>query len=173
MILSIIAAMGKNREIGFNNSLPWHLPADLKYFKKNTFGKTIVMGQRTFESVGGKPLPGRKTIILSDDYQYKTPQNCLVAHSLNEVLNISQKEKEVMICGGASIYKQFLPLADRLYITFIHHNFKADTYFPEINWEDWQEIKRIDNLPDNENPYSYSFLIFERKKEPKNSKKNI
>jgi len=162
-MISIIVAVGNNNVIGNKNALPWHLPADMKYFKENTLGKTIVMGQRTFESVGGKPLPGRKTIILNNDPDYKAPETCLVAKSIEEVSELAQKEKEVMICGGASVYKQFLPLADRLYITFVRGDFEGDTFFPEIDGDIWKEVKRIDNKKDEKNIYDYSFVIFERK----------
>ena len=162
-MISIIAAIGNNNIIGIKNSLPWRLPADLKYFKNMTLGKPIVMGLKTFESVGGKPLPGRKNIILSNDKNYKAPKECIIARSIEELLKITYNDKEVMICGGASVYKQFLPIADRLYLTFIHHSFDGDIYFPEFDINQWKEIKRIDNKADDKNPYDYSFVIFERK----------
>jgi len=162
-MISIIVAIGNNRAIGFKNSLPWRLPADLEYFKKNTLGKTIVMGQRTFDSIGGRLLPGRKTIVLNNDPNCKSSGEYIIARSIEDILVLAKGEEEIMICGGASIYKQFLPLADRLYLTFIHHDFEADTYFPEIDFSEWQEIKRIDNKPDDKNPYSYSFVIFDKK----------
>lgn len=146
------------------NSLPWHLPADFKYFKETTFGKTIVMGLKTFESIGGKPLPGRKNIILNNDENYKVSEGCMVTRSIEELLEMTKNEKEVMVCGGASVYRQFLPLADRLYITFVHGNFEGDTFFPEFDSEEWEEIKRIDNKADEKNAYDYSFVVFEKKK---------
>lgn len=162
-MISIIVAIGNNNVIGNKNSLPWHLPADLEYFKKMTLGKTIVMGLKTFESVGGKPLPGRKTIILNNDDSYKAPEGCEVAKSIKELLKMIEDEKELMIAGGSSVYKQFLPLADKLYITFIHDDFDGDTFFPNFDIEEWKEVKRIDNKADNRNPYDYSFVVFERK----------
>lgn len=162
-MISIIAAIGNNNVIGAKNSLPWRLPADLKYFKETTLGKTIVMGLKTFESVGAKPLPGRKNIILSNDENYKAPSGCAIAKSVEDLLEMTKNEKEVMICGGASIYRQFLPIADRLYLTFIHHDFEGDVYFPEFDDNQWKEIKRTDNKADEKNPYDYSFVIFERK----------
>lgn len=161
MIISIIAAVADNMVIGKNNSLPWNLPADLEYFKKNTLGKPVIMGAKTFESIG-KILPNRKNIILSFDKDYKV-EGCIIATSIEDALKEAEGNEEVMIAGGASIYKQFLPLADRLYLTFIHHNFEGDTCFPEFDIGQWKEVKRIDNKADNENPYSYSFVILEKK----------
>jgi dihydrofolate reductase len=163
MILSMISAVAENRVIGNKNALPWHLPADFKYFKEATLGKTIVMGLNTFKSIGEKPLPDRKNVILNNDPNYVPPESCLVAHSIDEVLEMLKDEPEVMICGGASVYKQFLPLAQRLYLTFIHQDFEGDTYFPEFNINEWKEVKRIDCEPDEKNPYSYSFVVLEKK----------
>ena len=171
MILSIISAIAENRVIGNKNALPWHLPADFKYFKEKTLNKTIVMGLNTFKSIGSKPLPNRKNIILNDDLNYVSPDGCFVAHSINELLEMVKNENEVMICGGASVYKQFLPLANRLYLTYIHHNFEGDTYFPEFNMNDWKEISREDHEPDDpsissgqgKNLYKYSFVVLDRK----------
>lgn len=163
MIISIIAAVGDNRAIGFKNSLPWKLPADLKYFKENTLGKTIVMGQKTFESIGGKPLPGRKTIILSSDPNYKATENCKVAKSLDDLMEMAQNEEEIMVSGGASVYDQFLPKATRLYLTLVHHSPEADTFFPEVDFSQWKEVKRIERPKDNDNQYDFSFVVFEKK----------
>ncbi len=164
-MISIIVAIADNRAIGCENKLPWHLPADFEYFKKNTLGKTLVMGLKTFESVGSKSLPGRKTIVLNKDLNYKAPENCVVVHSIEEVVKMAKedKEKELMICGGASVYAQFLPIADRLYLTFIHHNFEADAFFPEFDLNQWKEVEREDHKADEKNKYDYSFVTFERK----------
>ncbi|MDP2741825.1 MAG: dihydrofolate reductase [bacterium] len=159
----MISAVAENRVIGNKNSLPWHLPADFKYFKEKTLGKTIVLGLNTFKSIGEKPLPDRKHIILNNDPNYKVPENCFLAKSIDEVLEMVKNDQEVMICGGASIYKQFLPLANRLYLTYIHHKFEGDTYFPEFNIKDYNEIKRIDNKADEKNKYDYSFVVLEKK----------
>lgn len=163
MILSMISAVAENKVIGNKNTLPWHLPADFKYFKEATLGKTIVMGLNTFKSIGEKSLPDRKNIILNNDPNYVPPEDCFVAHSIGELLEMTKSEPEVMICGGASVYKQFLPLAQRLYLTYIHHNFEGDTYFPEFDINDWKEVKRIDNKADEKNKYDYSFVVLERK----------
>ncbi len=168
MIISMIAAMGNNRVIGKNNALPWHLPADFKYFKDKTINKTIILGLNTFKSIGEKPLPNRKHIILNNNANYKVPENCFLAKSIDESLEIAKKisgggDEEIMICGGAQVYKQFLPLADRLYLTFIHHSFEGDTFFPKFDINDWQETSREDYQPDEKNLYPYSFVILERK----------
>ena len=170
-MISIIAAIAKNRVIGNKNYLPWHLPADFKYFKEATLGKTIVMGLNTFKSIGEKPLPDRKNIILNNDANYVPPEECYLARSIEEVLQMinddpsasSGQKQEVFVCGGASVYKQFLPLANILYLTYIHQNFEGDTFFPEVNPSEWKEIKREDHKADDKNTYDYSFVILERK----------
>jgi dihydrofolate reductase len=163
MILSMISAVAENRVIGNKNSLPWHMPADFKYFKGATLHKTIVMGLNTFKSISEKALPDRKNIILNNDLNYIPPEGCFVAHSIEELLEMTKNEAEVMICGGASVYRQFLPLAQRLYLTYIHQSFEGDTYFPEVNLSEWKEVKRIDNKSDEKNKYDYSFVVLERK----------
>ena len=162
MTISMISAMAENRVIGNKNALPWHLPADFKWFKEKTLGKTIIMGFNTFKSIGEKPLPNRRHIILRNDPNYLLPENCVLATSIEQALELAKNEDEVMICGGASVYKQFLPLADRLYLTFIHHSFEGDTFFPEFNVADFNEISRQDFLPDEKNKYAYSFVVLER-----------
>jgi len=166
MTISIIAAIAENRVIGNKNKLPWHLPADFKYFKEKTLNKTIILGFNTFKSIGERPLPNRKHIILTNDLNYKVPENCFLAKSIDEALEIakSQQVEELMVCGGAQVYKQFLPLADRMYLTYIHQDFEGNTFFPEFNRDDWQEINRENHDPDEKNLYSYSFVVLERKK---------
>lgn len=159
--ISIIAAIGNNRVIGFNNKLPWDLPADMKHFQEKTRGKPIIMGQKTFESIG-KPLPGRTNIILTLDREFN-PQGCITAYSLEEAVEAAKNAEEVMICGGVSIYRQFLTLADRMYLTMIEGDFEGDAFFPEFDWDDWDEIERIDNQPDENNPYKYSFVTLKNK----------
>ncbi|MDD5146159.1 MAG: type 3 dihydrofolate reductase [Candidatus Pacebacteria bacterium] len=167
MIISIIAAVADNMVIGKNNALPWHLPADFEYFKKVSLGKPIIMGARTFESIG-KALPGRTNIVLSNNPSYRA-DGCLVASDLEAALKLAEPADEVMIGGGASVYKQFLPLADKMYLTFVHHNFEGDTFFPEFDNNHWQEIFREDRKADEKNSYAYSFVVFERKKYGQNS----
>lgn len=162
MNISIIAAVSRNNVIGYKNALLWHLPEDMEYFQKMTMGKPIIMGDKTFESIG-KALPKRTNIVLSKDQSYKAP-GCIVAHSIEEALQIASKEnKEIMIIGGESIYKQFLPLANKMYLTLIAANFKGDAYFPEYNKKEWEEIKRTNHPADKKNPHPYSFVILEKK----------
>ncbi len=159
----MISALAENRVIGNKNALPWHMPADFKWFKEKTLGKTIILGFNTFKSIGEKALPNRKHIILYNDPQYKVPENCFIATSIVQALEMVKNDEEVMICGGASVYKQFLPLANRLYLTFIHQTFEGDTYFPEFDMNDWRQVSKEDFQPDEKNKYSYSFVILERK----------
>lgn len=163
MIISIIVAIGNNRVIGIKNALPWKLPADMEHFRQLTAQKPLIMGQKTFESIG-KALPRRTNIVLTLDKNFQAA-DCLIAHSIEEALQIAkEKGEEVMICGGVSVYKQFLPLADRMYLTLIDGDFEGDAFFPEFDWNDWDEIERIENQPDKNNPYKYTFLTLERKK---------
>ena len=138
MIISIIAGMDKNRLIGQGNRLPWRLPADMKHFRRHTLGKPVLMGRKTFESIG-KPLPKRTNIILTRDRGYSA-EGCIVAHSIEEALDTARTCDEIMIIGGASIYVLFLPRAHRLYLTYIHDCFEGDIYFPTFNLADWQEV---------------------------------
>ena len=163
MIISIIAAMGNDGVIGINNKLPWNLPADMEHFRRLTMGKPVIMGQKTFESMG-RPLAGRKNIVLSRDNNFG-PSGCIVAHSVRESLAVAKKEgfEEVMIIGGVSIYSQFLPLADKMYLTLIRGNFVGDAYFPAFDRNDWIETERVEKKPDKNNPHQYSFITLERK----------
>ncbi len=162
MSLSLIVAIANNRVIGNNNQLPWHLPADLKYFKSITIGHPIIMGRKTFESIGGgKPLPGRTSIIITHQLGYKA-EGCTVVHSLQEAINCSKHDAEAFIIGGAEIFKQGLELADKLYLTKIHHDFNGDTFFPSINLNQWKLISCKEYDTDEKNKYPYSFLVYER-----------
>jgi dihydrofolate reductase len=162
-MISMIAAVAENRVIGNKNTIPWHLPADFKYFKETTLGKTIVMGLNTFNSIGGKPLPNRKHIILTNDQNFIAPKDCVAAHSIDEVLNLIKDDPgEIFICGGASVYKQFLPLAQKLYLTYVKASPEGDTYFPEINLTDWKEVWKEDHKADEKNSFDYSFVILEK-----------
>jgi dihydrofolate reductase len=162
-MISMISALAKNRAIGKKNALPWYLPADLKHFKDKTTGKTIVMGLNTFKSVGEKPLPNRKNVVLTDDKNYQAVENVVLAHSIEEVVELTKNDGEVMISGGAMVYKQFLPLAERLYLTFIDNDFDGDIFFPEFDMSEWKEVSREDHEPDEKNKYKYSFVVLERK----------
>ena len=161
MIISIIAAMGRNRVIGKDNELPWKLPADMKRFRALTLNKPVIMGRKTFESIG-HPLSERINIILTKDRNYKAP-GCIVVHSIDEALRAARDAKEVMVIGGSSIYQQFLFHADRMYLTFIDEDFDGDAFFPRFNEAEWIEVKRENHEPDEENPYRYSFIMLERR----------
>ncbi|OGY58166.1 MAG: dihydrofolate reductase [Candidatus Colwellbacteria bacterium RIFCSPHIGHO2_02_FULL_43_15] len=161
MIISIITALDNNNLIGKKNGLPWYLPADLKHFKEKTLGKPVVMGKTTYESIG-KLLPERTNIILSRDANFKV-SGARVVKSVEEALEVAKGFPEVMIIGGASIYKQFLPLAQKLYLTRVYNDFEGDIYFPEFNLDEWQETERLDYKAHDKNLYDYSFLTFSRK----------
>ncbi len=161
MRLSIIAAMSVNRVIGSNNDLPWRLPADLKRFKSLTMGHHLIMGRKTFESIG-QPLPGRTTVVITHQAGY-APAGVLVAHSIEQALEIAAGDDEVFVAGGGQIYQQLLPRADRLYLTSIHEEFEGDTNFPEFEESDWKLISEEDCEADEKNPYPYSLLVYERK----------
>ena len=158
----MIAAMADDRVIGINNSLPWKLPNDMKWFRQNTLGKPIVMGRKTFESFGAKPLPGRTNIIITRDKNY-TADECIIVHSIDEAIQAAGDVEEIMIIGGASFYEQMLPKADRLYITFVHTKVEGDAWFPEWNQNEWQQVERIDHEADEKNPHAHSFVILQRK----------
>ena len=167
MMLSLIWAMAQNRVIGRNNSLPWYLPEDLKYFKKITLGKPVIMGRKTYESIG-KPLPGRTNIVITRNADYQA-EGIKVVNDLQAALDICESiavidgNHEVCVIGGAEIYRHAFPQADRLYLTQVHADVEGDTYFPEFNWNDWQEIVREDYSAEGANPYDYSFLVLEKK----------
>ncbi|MDE0428036.1 MAG: dihydrofolate reductase [Candidatus Poribacteria bacterium] len=162
MLISMIAAMDKNRLIGNGPNIPWQMPVDRRHFRDMTVGKPVVMGRKTFETLK-RPLGKRHNIILTRNTTYKAPKGCNVAHSVRDVLELCKEAEELMICGGAPIYEAFLPHANRLYLTQIHATFEGDVYFPEFDSTAWEEVKRIDGGPDERNPYPYSFLFLERK----------
>lgn len=159
--ISLIAAMADNRVIGIANKLPWKLPADMKWFRQHTLGKPIMMGRKTFESFGAKPLPGRTNIVVTGDVDYRA-EGCIVAHSIEDALRFAGDVPEVMIIGGASFYAQTLPYAQCIYLTVVHHAFDGDAWFPEIDWSAWHEATHIDCKADASNPYDYTFLVLER-----------
>lgn len=160
-MISFLWAQDENGLIGNKNGLPWKLPADLKYFKETTMGQAIVMGRKTYESIG-RPLPGRTNIILTRDNRFKA-EGCLVFHSKDELLEwIEGDGSEVFITGGSEIFKLFLQEADRLYVTKIRASFEGDTYFPEIDWEQWSLVSAKKGPRDDKNPYDYEFQVYER-----------
>ena len=160
MIVSIVVAIAENYAIGKNNQLLWHMPADLKHFKQITTGHTVIMGRKTFDSVG-KPLPNRRNIIVTR--QDIRIEGCEVVKSIDEALELCGGEEEVFIVGGAEIYKLAMSKTDRIYLTIIHHSFDADTLFPEIDYMEWQETAREDHQPDEKNKFPYSFITLERR----------
>ncbi|MDH3513728.1 MAG: dihydrofolate reductase [Gammaproteobacteria bacterium] len=159
--VSLIAAMAENRVIGVDNALPWRLPADLRHFRRLTTGHHVIMGRRNYESIG-KPLPDRTNIVVTRNPAYHAP-GCLVSHSLRQTLQDIQDDPEVFVIGGAEIYRQALGDADRIYLTLVHANIAGDTYFPEFDLREWQEISRTRHEPDENNPYPYSFVTYDRK----------
>lgn len=156
-MISLIVAIAANNVIGRDNQLPWRLPADLAYFKQTTQGHTVVMGRKTYESLG-KPLPGRTNWILTRDKDFQA-EGCQVFHSVDEVLK-SAEGKEVFIIGGEKVYREFLPRTDRLFITRINESFEGDTYFPEILEDHWELTSSIQGEKNDKNPYEYEFLVY-------------
>ncbi len=159
-LLSLIVAMDNNRLIGSNNALPWHLPADLAFFKRTTMGKPIVMGRKTYESIG-KPLPGRRNIVVTRNRNYRAP-GCDIVAGVDEAMQLCEPVPEIMLIGGASLYQQSIERANYLYITQIHHSFDGDTWFPEFDERLWSIESRDDFDPDENNLHPYSFVKFVR-----------
>ncbi|MDD5410812.1 MAG: dihydrofolate reductase [Methylobacter sp.] len=162
MKISLIVAMASNRAIGLNNKMPWHLSADLKKFKKITMGAPILMGRKTYESIG-RPLPGRTNIIISRNPEYRQ-EGCLVFNDIEKALESYRDSEEVFVIGGSDFYKSMLPVADTLYLTQIHQEFPGDTFFPEIDYGQWIEVEREDIHDDPDVTFSYSFLKLEKRK---------
>lgn len=161
-MISFIWAMDENGVMGKDNGLPWRLPEDLKFFKETTMGHPIVMGRKTYESIG-KPLPGRENIVITRDKEYEAA-GCTIVHSYEELLERAKQEKELFITGGAEVFKQMLPYADKLYVTVIHHSFAGDTFFPDsIEWEEWTLISEKQGPKNEKNPYEYYFRMYKRK----------
>lgn len=162
-MISLLFAMDRNHGIGYQNDLPWYIPEDLKYFKKVTMGHTIVMGRKTFDSIG-KALPGRKNVILTRDQEYVAPENTVVIHSIDELLKLNHKnqDEEFFVIGGAEIFKQILPWTDKLYITFIDAEYNADTFFPKINWEEWKILSSKPGEQQQEAGVAYTFSVYEK-----------
>jgi dihydrofolate reductase len=160
MNISIIVAMATNRVIGHENRLPWHLPADLQHFKQITMGKPILMGRKTWESIG-RPLPGRTNIVITRDVSYSA-DGCVVVHSLDAALEAARDSDEIMVIGGAEFYRQVLPRVSTLYLTLVEGEFEGDAFFPEIDDNEWCEVERSDHGPDEKNPHAYSFIRLER-----------
>lgn len=161
MIISIIVAMSDNRVIGVNNKLPWKLPSDMRWFRQNTLGKPILMGRKTFLSLGAKPLPGRKNIVITHNKKY-IAQDCTVAHSIDEALRVAEDAQEMVVIGGALLYEQILPQIQRMYLTRVHTVVEGDVWFPEFDLNQWQEVEHIDCKADERNPFAHTFMVLER-----------
>ncbi len=158
--LTLIAALAHNRVIGRENRLPWRLPADLRFFKQTTMGKPLLMGRRTWESIG-RPLPGRRMIVLTGHPGYSAP-GCTVAHSLDEALTLAGPVAEIMVIGGAALYAQTLPLAARLYLTLVEADIPGDVWFPEWNRPDWRLEWEEAHPADVDHAWPYRFQRWER-----------
>jgi dihydrofolate reductase len=161
MILSIVVATGKNGEIGKDNRLLWHLPADLKYFKNLTTGHPIIMGRHTFESIG-RALPNRRNIIITRQNEYQA-EGVDIVHSLEEAIALVNDQAEVMVIGGADVYQQALPKANRIYITRVDIEPEADRFFPELDLDEWNLHVNVVYPADEKNIYSLTFQMLERK----------
>jgi dihydrofolate reductase len=165
MIISLIAALSKNRVIGKNNDLPWHLPDDMKYFMQTTKGHYVIMGRKNYDSIPSKfkPLADRTNIVVTRQKNFTAP-GCLVVHSLEEALELAKAnhEKETFIIGGSEIYNQGLPMANRLYLTEIDAHIEGDTFFPEFDKSIWKEVSRKQHLRDEKHKFPFDFVVFER-----------
>jgi len=165
MKIALIVAAARNRAIGLHNKMPWHLPEDLKYFKRVTLGKPVIMGRNTFESIG-RPLPGRPNIVISRNAGYPAEGITLVT-SLDAALAAAERllpagQDEVMVIGGAQIYAQALPLASRLYLTEVDAEPEADAFFPAFDRAEWRETARETYSAGERNPYAYSFVVLSK-----------
>ncbi|QAS50838.1 dihydrofolate reductase [Halobacillus litoralis] len=162
-MISFIFAMDRNRLIGKDNDLPWHIPNDFKFFKDMTWGKTIIMGRKTFESFG-KPLPEREHIVITHNDDYDR-EGCTVIHSIDEIVQLErdEPEREWFVIGGSVLFEKMLPYADRMYLTLIDDEFEGDTYFPGYNEAEWELISETKGKKDEKNPYDYYFRTYDRK----------
>jgi dihydrofolate reductase len=162
-IISFVVAMDRNRLIGADGGLPWRLPDDMKHFRQVTMGKPVLMGRKTYESIPDRfrPLSGRTNIILTRQVGYDAP-DCLVVHSLAEAVTAGAGQSELMVIGGAQLYEQLLPMANRLYLTLVDGEFKGDVFFPCLDMTQWREVSRQDHGRDDRHPVPFTFLLLER-----------
>lgn len=158
--INIIVAASDNNVIGHQNRLLWHLPNDFKYFKNTTLGHSILMGRKTFESIG-KALPERRNIVITRDKDYQG-EDIDVANSLHEAINYCRDEREVFVIGGGQIYKEALPLADKIFLTRVHGTFEGKTRFPELNPSEWKKISEEKHGKDEKHDFDYSFEVYTR-----------
>jgi dihydrofolate reductase len=159
--LSIIVAIAQNHAIGKDNDLLWHLSEDLKRFKRITLNHTVVMGLNTFYSLPVRPFPNRRNIVVADNTSVKI-EGCEMAYSIQEAIDLCDENNENFICGGASIYRQFLPLANKLYLTVVYKDFEADTFFPEINYDEWILAEESEQMFDEKTQLSFAYFVYER-----------
>ncbi|TZF82560.1 dihydrofolate reductase [Pedobacter sp. BS3] len=160
-MVQLVVIADENNGIGYQNQLLCHIPADLKHFKSLTVGFPVLMGRKTFESIG-KPLPGRKNIVVT--HQDITIEGCDIAHSLEEAIALCKGSEKISVIGGATLYRQAIELADVVELTRIHHRFKADAWFPELDAQVWKEMHAEQHQADDKNPYPYTFITYKRKK---------
>jgi dihydrofolate reductase len=166
--LVLVAAVAENGVIGRDGDMPWRLPGDLKHFKKTTLGKPIIMGRRTFDAIGRKPLPGRPNIVLTRDKNFRA-DGVTVAATLDEALQIAEREAaklsagEIAVIGGSTLYEETLPRADRLYLTEVHASPEGDTLFPSFNRAEWKEVSRDDPHREAGDSFAYSFVTLDRR----------
>ncbi len=163
MVISLIAAVSENNVIGKDNKLPWYLPTDMKYFRNITWAMPVVMGRKSFESLG-KPLQGRTNIVITRNKNWKA-EGVRVVQGIDQAIIIATQldAKEIYIIGGAEIFQAAMPSADKIYLTLVHENFEGDTFFPEIEQEEWKLTSNRDCEPDEKNAYALSFQVWERK----------
>ena len=159
--ISIIVAVAANWAIGKNNQLLWHIPADLKRFKTITQGHQVIMGRLTYLSLPKRPLPNRTNVVISD-VPGESFEGCMMVNSIDKAMELCNEREESFIIGGGSVYRQFLPHANKLYITMVHKDFEADTFFPQINHDEWKLVEKTECEPDEINEFSYSFLVYEK-----------
>lgn len=164
MIRTLVVAMARNRVIGRDNQLPWRLPDEIAYFKRVTMGHPIVMGRRTYESIG-KPLPGRKNIVVTHDRDYRAP-GCSVVGSLAEAWQAAGDAEEVCVIGGTSLFRESLPIADRIHLTLVEAEVPGDTYFPEFDRGEWRETEVMRHAADDRHAYPFRILLLERTPPP-------
>ncbi|MDY7223976.1 dihydrofolate reductase [Halalkalibacterium halodurans] len=159
-MISFIVAMDKHRLIGKENDLPWRLPADLAHFKRVTSGHTVIMGRKTYESIG-KPLPNRRNVVVTRSQAY-TAEGVDIVHSIDEAIRLTEHENETFVIGGSELFKAFWPHADRMYVTYIDEVFDGDTYFPEIDGQEWELVSVEAGTVDEKNVYPHEFRVYER-----------
>lgn len=160
--IHLIVAIANNWVIGKDGAMPWLMPADLKFFKRTTMRHAMIMGRRTFESFGSKPLPGRTSVVITRNPDWKK-EGIIIAHSLEEALHLVTEYEKIFIIGGSDLYRQGMEIAGTLHVTRIFADFEGDTFFPTIEYAQWKETDRNDHNPDEKNPYRYAFITYKRR----------